>query len=57
VTIGQGRPGVGKGKALLAVDSKLELVHKIFPATANRTTIFGDAATQAGALKALEENA
>ncbi|KAG1817257.1 CHAT domain-containing protein [Suillus subaureus] len=56
VTIGQGQPGTGKGKALLAVDSELELVHKLVPATANGTTISGDAATRAGALKALEEN-
>ncbi|KAG1773740.1 CHAT domain-containing protein [Suillus placidus] len=56
VTIGQGQPGGGKGKALLAVDSELELVHKLVPATANRTTISGDAATRAGALEALQEN-
>ncbi|KAG1809682.1 CHAT domain-containing protein [Suillus subaureus] len=56
VTIGQGQPGTGKDKALLAVDSELELVHKLVPATANRSTISGDAATRAGALKALEEN-
>ncbi|KAG2337714.1 hypothetical protein BDR05DRAFT_941178 [Suillus weaverae] len=56
VAIGQGQPGAGKGKALLAVDSELELVHKLVPATANRTTISGDAATRAGALDALEEN-
>ncbi|KAG2339520.1 TPR-like protein [Suillus weaverae] len=56
VAIGQGQPGTGKGKALLAVDSELELVHKLVPATANRTTISGDAATRAGALKGLEEN-
>ncbi|KAG1726901.1 CHAT domain-containing protein [Suillus occidentalis] len=56
VTIGQGQPGAGKGKALLAVDSELELVHKLVPATASHTTISGDAATRAGALKALEEN-
>ncbi|KAG1758165.1 CHAT domain-containing protein [Suillus occidentalis] len=56
VAIGQGQPGAGKGKALLAVDSELELVHKLVPATAKRTTISGDAATRAGALKALEEN-
>ncbi|KAG1775497.1 CHAT domain-containing protein [Suillus placidus] len=56
VTIGQGQPGAGKGKALLAVDSELELVHKLVPATANRTTISGDAATRAGALQGLEEN-
>ncbi|KAG1744328.1 CHAT domain-containing protein [Suillus occidentalis] len=56
VTIGQGQPGAGKGKALLAVDSELELVHKLVPATASHTTISGDAATRAGALKALEAN-
>ncbi|KAG1773712.1 CHAT domain-containing protein [Suillus placidus] len=56
VTIGQGQPGGGKGKALLAVDSELELVHKLIPATANRTTISGDAATRAGALEALQQN-
>ncbi|KAG1778827.1 CHAT domain-containing protein [Suillus placidus] len=42
--------------ALSAVDSELELVHELVPATANRTTISGDAATRAGALQALEEN-
>ncbi|KAG1747017.1 CHAT domain-containing protein [Suillus occidentalis] len=56
VAIGQGQPAAGKGKALLAVDSELELVHKLVPATANRTTVSGDAATRAGALKALEDN-
>ncbi|KAG1790464.1 CHAT domain-containing protein [Suillus plorans] len=56
VAIGQGQPGAGKGKALLAVDSELELVHKLVPATANRTTISGDAATRAGALSALQQN-
>ncbi|KAG2356013.1 hypothetical protein BDR07DRAFT_1613351 [Suillus spraguei] len=56
VAIGQGQPGEGKGKALLAVDSELELVYKLVPATANRSTISGDAATRAGALNALEQN-
>ncbi|KAG1775509.1 CHAT domain-containing protein [Suillus placidus] len=56
VTIGQGQPGAGKGKALLAVDSELELVGKLVPATANRTTMSGDAATRAGALEALQQN-
>ncbi|KAG1774540.1 CHAT domain-containing protein [Suillus placidus] len=56
VAIGQGQPGAGKGKALLAVDSELELVHELVPATANHTTISGDAATRAGALQGLEEN-
>ncbi|KAG2084960.1 CHAT domain-containing protein [Suillus cothurnatus] len=55
-TIGQGQPGAGKGKALLAVDSELELVHKLVPAAAKRITISGDTATRAGALQALEEN-
>jgi CHAT domain-containing protein len=56
VAIGQGQPSAGKGKALLAVDSELELVHKLIPATVNRTTISGDAATRVGALKALQKN-
>ncbi|KAG1744322.1 CHAT domain-containing protein [Suillus occidentalis] len=56
VAIGQGQPGAGKGKALLAVDSELELVRELVPATASRTTISGDAATRAGALEALEAN-
>ncbi|KAG1758645.1 CHAT domain-containing protein [Suillus occidentalis] len=56
VAIGQGQPGAGKGKALLAVDSELELVHTLVPATANRTTVSGGAATRAGALQALEES-
>ncbi|KAG1774496.1 CHAT domain-containing protein [Suillus placidus] len=34
VAIGQGQPGAGKGKALLAVDSELELVHTLVPTTA-----------------------
>ncbi|KAG2336422.1 hypothetical protein BDR05DRAFT_1005897 [Suillus weaverae] len=56
VAIGQGQPGAGKGKALLAVDSELELAHKLVPAAANCTAISGDAAARAGALQALEEN-
>ncbi|KAG2092389.1 CHAT domain-containing protein [Suillus cothurnatus] len=56
VAIGQGQPGAGKGKTLLTVDSELELVHKLVPATAKRTTISGDAATRTGALEALERN-
>ncbi|KAG1861244.1 CHAT domain-containing protein [Suillus subluteus] len=55
-TIGQGQPGAGKGKALLAVDSEVELVRKLVPETVNRTNISGDAATRAGALEALEDN-
>ncbi|KAG1822257.1 hypothetical protein EV424DRAFT_1321837 [Suillus variegatus] len=56
VAIGQGQPGAGKGKVLLAVDSKLELVRKFVPPTAKCTTISGDAATRAGVLEALQEN-
>ncbi|KAG1841934.1 CHAT domain-containing protein [Suillus subalutaceus] len=56
VAIGQGQPGAGKSKELLAVDSEIELVRKLVPATTIRTTISGDAATRAGALQALEEN-
>ncbi|KAG2139216.1 CHAT domain-containing protein [Suillus clintonianus] len=56
VAIGQGQPGGGNGKALLAVDGELELVHKLVPTTANRFTVSGDAATRAGTLEALEQN-
>ncbi|KAG2123284.1 CHAT domain-containing protein [Suillus clintonianus] len=56
VAVGQGQPGGGNGKELLAVDSELELVHKLVPATANRSTVSGDAATRAGTLEALEQN-
>ncbi|KAG2125128.1 hypothetical protein DEU56DRAFT_962919 [Suillus clintonianus] len=47
VAVGQGQPGGGKGKALLSVDSELELVHKLIPATDNCSTLLGDAATRA----------
>ncbi|KAG1857717.1 hypothetical protein DFJ58DRAFT_726843 [Suillus subalutaceus] len=53
VAIGQGKVSAKKGKELLTVDSELELVHKLVPATVNRTTISGDATTRAGALEAL----
>jgi hypothetical protein len=43
VVIGQGQPGTGKGEALLAVGSELELVRKLIPASANRITTSGDA--------------
>ncbi|KAG1893016.1 CHAT domain-containing protein [Suillus fuscotomentosus] len=56
VVIGQGQLGAGTGKALLTVDSELELVHKLIPATANRTIISGDTATRAGSLEALQQN-
>ncbi|KAG2063179.1 hypothetical protein BDR04DRAFT_1111768, partial [Suillus decipiens] len=71
IAIGQGQPLAGESKELLAVDSEIELVRKLVPATVNRTTISGDiqelvpvnratisgdAATRAGALDALENN-
>ncbi|KAG1869954.1 CHAT domain-containing protein, partial [Suillus subluteus] len=54
--IGQSEPGAGQGKALVTIDSELELVRKLVPATANCATISSDAATRAGALQALQEN-
>ncbi|KAG1844242.1 CHAT domain-containing protein [Suillus subluteus] len=54
--IGQSSPGAGQGEALLTVDSELELVRKLVPATANPTTLSGDDATRAGALDALQRN-
>ncbi|KAG1869918.1 CHAT domain-containing protein [Suillus subluteus] len=45
-----------QGKALLTVDSELELVRKLVPTTVNPTTLSGDDATRAGALNALERN-
>ncbi|KAG2071400.1 hypothetical protein BDR04DRAFT_1098496 [Suillus decipiens] len=54
--IGQSEPGAGQGAALKAIDSELELVRKIIPATANPTTLSGDDATRAGALDALQHN-
>ncbi|KAG1862765.1 CHAT domain-containing protein [Suillus subalutaceus] len=56
VVIGQSSPGAGQGKALLTVDSELELVRKLVPTTANPTTLSGDDATRAGALDALQCN-
>ncbi|KAG0696464.1 CHAT domain-containing protein [Suillus ampliporus] len=56
VAIGQNKPGAGQGEELLAVDSELELVRKLVPATANPTTLSGEAATRAGALEALQCN-
>ncbi|KAG0691457.1 CHAT domain-containing protein [Suillus ampliporus] len=56
VAIGQGEPGAGQGEALLAVESELELVSKLVPATANPTTLSGAAATRASALEALQNN-
>ncbi|KAG2038419.1 CHAT domain-containing protein [Suillus americanus] len=56
VAIGQGKPGAGQGKELSAVDSELDLVRELFPATANPTSLSGDRATRAGALEALKRN-
>ncbi|KAG1841930.1 hypothetical protein DFJ58DRAFT_916360 [Suillus subalutaceus] len=56
IAIGQGQLRAGKSKEPLAVDSEIELVRKLVPATVNRTTISGDAATRAGALQALQDN-
>jgi CHAT domain-containing protein len=56
VAIGQSSPGAGQGEALLTVDSELELVRKLVPATAKPTTLSGDDATRAGALDALQCN-
>ncbi|KAG1722327.1 CHAT domain-containing protein [Suillus paluster] len=55
VVIRQSR-GAGQGEELLAVENELELVRKLVPATADPTTLFGDAATRAGALEALQSN-
>ncbi|KAG1775553.1 CHAT domain-containing protein [Suillus placidus] len=56
VAIGQGQPGAGQGKALLAVDDELELVRKLVPTTANPITLSGDDATRVGALEALQQH-
>ncbi|KAG1846750.1 CHAT domain-containing protein [Suillus subluteus] len=55
--IGQSQPGAGQGAVLPAVDSELELVHKLIPSGVKFTNISGDKATQAlGALDALQQN-
>ncbi|KAG2124894.1 CHAT domain-containing protein [Suillus clintonianus] len=56
IAIGQGQPGAGKGKELLAVDSELKLVRKLVPAMAQCFTLSGHEATRAGALEALQQN-
>ncbi|KAG1740410.1 CHAT domain-containing protein [Suillus paluster] len=56
VAIGQSQPGAGQGTVLAAVDSELELVHKLIPPSVKFTTLSGDDATQAGALDALRCN-
>ncbi|KAG2112767.1 hypothetical protein DEU56DRAFT_934973 [Suillus clintonianus] len=45
-----------QGKALLNINSELELVCKLVPSTANPITLPGDDATRAGALEALQRN-
>ncbi|KAG1752450.1 CHAT domain-containing protein [Suillus paluster] len=57
VAIGQSQPGAGQGTVLAAVDSELELVHKLIPPNAKFTNLSGDDATQAGVLEALQSNA
>ncbi|KAG2068440.1 hypothetical protein BDR04DRAFT_1103258 [Suillus decipiens] len=42
VAIGQGQPRAGKSKEPLTVDSEIELVRKLTPATINRATVSGD---------------
>ncbi|KAG1872199.1 hypothetical protein F4604DRAFT_1768004 [Suillus subluteus] len=54
--IGQSKPGAGQDDAPLTIDSELELVRKLVPATVNPTTLDGEGATRAGALNALQEN-
>ncbi|KAG1752218.1 CHAT domain-containing protein [Suillus lakei] len=54
--IGQSEPGAGQGTVLAAVDSELELVHKLIHPHVNFTSLSGDEATQAGALEALRRN-
>ncbi|KAG2352602.1 hypothetical protein BDR07DRAFT_1436976 [Suillus spraguei] len=54
-TIGQGQPGAG-GQGALGCRQRARACPEARPATATRTSISGDAATRAGALKALEEN-
>ncbi|KIK40598.1 hypothetical protein CY34DRAFT_260040 [Suillus luteus UH-Slu-Lm8-n1] len=56
VAIGQSQPGTGQGTVLAAVDSELELVHKLVPPNVQFTSLSGDEATQAGALEALRCN-
>ncbi|KAG1861181.1 CHAT domain-containing protein [Suillus subalutaceus] len=56
VAIGQGQPGAGQGKELLAVESELELVCSLVPEMVNPITLSGDAATRAGALETLQNN-
>ncbi|KAG1752186.1 hypothetical protein EDB19DRAFT_1627871, partial [Suillus lakei] len=48
--------GAGQGTVLAAVDSELGLVSKFVPPQVKFTNLFGEEATQAGALEALERN-
>ncbi|KAG1730520.1 CHAT domain-containing protein [Suillus paluster] len=54
--IAQSQSGAGQGTLLAAVNSELELVHKLIPPTVKFTTLSGDSATRAGALDALQCN-
>ncbi|KAG1749483.1 CHAT domain-containing protein [Suillus lakei] len=56
VAVGQSRPCAGQGEVLLTIESELELVRELVPATANPTTLCGDDATRAGTLQALQQN-
>ncbi|KAG0699415.1 CHAT domain-containing protein [Suillus ampliporus] len=56
IAVGQSQPGAGQGTVLAAVDSELELVHKLIPPNVKFTTLSGDDATRAGALDALQRN-
>ncbi|KAG0695027.1 CHAT domain-containing protein [Suillus ampliporus] len=56
IAVGQGQPGAGQGTVLAAVDSELELVHKLVPPNVDFITLAGDDATRAGALDALQRN-
>ncbi|KAG0704038.1 hypothetical protein DFH29DRAFT_1039426 [Suillus ampliporus] len=49
--IRQSQPVAGKGTVLTAVDSELELVHKLVPSNVKFTSLSGDEATRAEALR------
>ncbi|KAG0698936.1 hypothetical protein DFH29DRAFT_877650 [Suillus ampliporus] len=56
IAVGQSQSGAGQGTVLAAVESELELVHKLIPPNVDFTTLSGDDATRAGALDALQRN-
>ncbi|KAG0702288.1 hypothetical protein DFH29DRAFT_1069230 [Suillus ampliporus] len=47
IAVGQSQPGAGQGTVLAAVDSELQLVHKLVPPNVDFTTLSGDDATRA----------